>query len=118
MSQCPWLCINETPSVNATNTLYVVRFLSRNRRDWYKWALSLLSSAARQQIRRIGRRYPDGLIKYEPGPLGKIALPRPDADHKALYRRAVSALLSGNIGQAKEIADSAGGSRIEGYERE
>ncbi len=104
----PWLCINETHSVNATNTLYVVRFLSRNRGDWYVWALALLSSEARRQLRRIGRRYPDGLIKYEPGPLGKINLPKLkiDADYKGLYIKAAAALLSGNAGLAREIADS------------
>jgi hypothetical protein len=106
--QGPWLCINETHRVNATNTLYVVRFSSRNRGDWYMWALALLSSEARRQIRRIGRRYPDGLVKYEPGSLGKIELPRlkTDADHKALYIKAAAALLSGNKGLAKQIADS------------
>jgi hypothetical protein len=104
----PWLCINETHRVNATNTLYVVRFSSRNRGDWYMWALTLLSSEARRQLRRIGRRYPDGLIKYEPGSLAKIELPEPkgDADHKGLYIKAAAALLSGNAALAKEIADS------------
>ncbi len=104
----PWLCINETQTVNATNTLYVVRFLTRDRGERYTWALALLSSEVRRQIRRIGRRYPDGLIKYEPGSIGRIALPtlRADADHKALYIKAVTALLSGNAGLAKEIADS------------
>ena len=104
----PWLCVNETKDVNATNTLYVVRFSSRNPKDWYMWALALLTSEARRQIRRIGRRYPDGLVKYEPGPLGRIALPslRADADHKGLYTEAVTALLAGNSGLAKEIANS------------
>lgn len=104
----PWLCINETQGVNATNTLYVVRFSSRDQREWYMWALALLSSEARRQIRRIGRRYPDGLVKYEPGSLGKIALPRlrTDVDHKGLYIKAAAALLAGNVGLAKEIADS------------
>jgi hypothetical protein len=104
----PWLCINETGQVNATNTLYVVKFPSRNRRDWYMWALALLSSEARHQIRRIGRRYPDGLLKYEPGPLGRIALPRlrTDADHKALYVKAATALLARDAGLSREIADS------------
>jgi hypothetical protein len=104
----PWLCINETHRVNATNTLYVVHFSSRNRGDWYMWALALLSSEARRQIRRIGRCYPDGLVKYEPGSLGKIELPRlkTDADHKCLYIKAVTALLSGNPALAKEIAAS------------
>jgi adenine-specific DNA-methyltransferase len=104
----PWLCINETPCVNATNTLYVVRFSSRNREDWYMWALALLSSEARRQVRRIGRRYPDGLIKFEPGALGEIELPRlkTNADHKSLYVRAVTALLSGCLDVAMGIADS------------
>lgn len=104
----PWLCINETQLVNATNTLYVVKFSSRNRSDWYMWALALLSSEARHQIRRIGRRYPDGLVKYEPGPLGRIALPRlrTDVDYKMLYLKAASALLSRDARLSREIADS------------
>jgi adenine-specific DNA-methyltransferase len=104
----PWLCINETQRVNATNTLYVVRFRSGNRLDWYRWALALLSSEARRQLRRIGRRYPDGLLKYEPGSLAKVDLPRlrMDADHKNLYIKATAALLSGNSRLSREIADS------------
>jgi adenine-specific DNA-methyltransferase len=104
----PWLCINETGKVNATNTLYVVRFLSRKRKDWYVCALGLLTSKARRQLRRIGRRYPDGLVKYEPGQLSQIHLPRlrVDADHKGLYKKAVAALLSGNPVLARKIADS------------
>lgn len=105
----PWLCINEMDGLNATNTLYVVTFRSQSRNTWYMWALALLSSIAQRQIRRIGRRYADGLVKYEPGPLGKIKLPKMklDADHRVLYIRAVDALLSGDRVMAKEIADSA-----------
>lgn len=104
----PWLCINEMSGLNATNTLYVVTFRSRTREEWYMWALALLSSAAQKQIRRIGRRYADGLVKYEPGPLGNIALPtlKLDADHKSLYNSAVDALRSADLATAKEIADS------------
>jgi hypothetical protein len=104
----PWLCINETQNVNATNTLYVVRFSSRSRRDWYMWALVLLSSEVRRQCRRIGRRYPDGLVKYEPSALANIALPQPkaNADHEDLYIKALTALLGGKAALAKEIADS------------
>jgi hypothetical protein len=104
----PWLSINEMDSLNATNTLYVVTFRSRNRKAWYRWALALLSSTAQRQIRRIGRRYADGLIKYEPGTLGKIELPalKKDADHRLLYEKAVKALLAENLGLAKDIADS------------
>ena len=105
----PWLCINEMDGLNATNTLYVVTFRSRSRETWYMWALALLSSIARRQIHRIGRRYADGLVKYEPGPLCNIKLPKLklDMDHKILYIRAVNALLSGDRAMAKDIADSA-----------
>lgn len=104
----PWLCINEMDGLNATNTLYVVIFRSRSRKIWYMWALALLSSVAQRQIRRMGRRYADGLVKYEPGALSKIKLPQlaADADHKSLYRRAVDALLGGDRTMAKDIADS------------
>jgi adenine-specific DNA-methyltransferase len=104
----PRLCINETNTINATNTLYVVRFLSRDRADWYLYALALLTSEVRRQLRRIGRRYPDGLIKYEPGQLRNIRLPqlRSDADHRHLYIKAVAALVFGNPRLAKQIADS------------
>jgi len=104
----PWLCINQMQGLNATNTLYVVTFRIRSREIWYMWALALLSSIAQRQIRRIGRRYADGLIKYEPGPLSKIKLPklRLDADYKSLYTRAVDAFLGGDLAMAKDIADS------------
>lgn len=105
----PWLSINEMDGLNATNTLYVVMFKNRDPKAWYRWALALLSSTAQRQIRRIGRRYADGLIKYEPGALGKIELPalREDADHRSLYARAVGALLAEDLRMAKDIADSA-----------
>jgi hypothetical protein len=105
----PWLCINEMDGLTATNTLYVVTFRSRNRADWYQWALALLSSIAQRQIRRIGRRYAEGLVKYEPGPVSKIKLPklRLDVDYKSLYAQAVAALLGGDRAMARDIADSA-----------
>lgn len=104
----PWLCINEMRELNATNTLYVLTFRNQSRDRWYLWALAWLSSLAQRQIRSIGRRYADGLMKYEPGPLGEIELPqlRLDEDHMALYSRAVAALLSGDTVTAKDIADS------------
>jgi adenine-specific DNA-methyltransferase len=105
----PWLCINEMQALNATNTLYVVTFQQRNRELWYAWALALLSSTAQHQIRRLGRRYADGLIKYEPGPLGQIELPilKSNVDHKLLHENAINALLAGDLRTSKAIADSA-----------
>jgi hypothetical protein len=104
----PWLCINETRRVNATNTLYVVNFTSRRQEDWYMWALALQSSHAQRQIRRLGRRYADGLIKHEPGSLSSITLPplKEDADYRTLYHRTVRAILEGDVAVAREIADS------------
>ncbi len=104
----PWLCINEMQRLNATNTLYVVTFRNRSQKIWYMWALALLSSVAQRQIRRLGRQYADGLIKYEPGPLSKIKLPelRLDVDYRSLYAQAVDALLGGDRARAKDIADS------------
>jgi hypothetical protein len=105
----PWLCINEMRGLNATNTLYVFRFRSRSREYWFRWALALLTSTVQRQIRRIGRRYADGLVKYEPGPLGQIELPKlkESPDYRSLYKRAVDALLSADPATAKDIADSA-----------
>lgn len=105
----PWLCINETHRVNATNTLYVVHFSTRDRAKWYMWALGLLCTNVRRRVRRIGRRYADGLVKYEPGALKEIAIPKlmNGLDYKRLYKEAVVALRTGNTALAMKIADSA-----------
>jgi adenine-specific DNA methylase len=105
----PWLCINEMGDrLSATNTLYAVRFHSREKEDWYMWALTLLTSYAQRQIRHIGRHYADGLVKFEPGPLGQIELPkvRIEADHKSLYFLAIKALFNSDLRGAKNIANS------------
>jgi len=104
----PWLCINRMKRLNATNTLYVVTFRDRDPDAWYMWALALLSSFAERQIRRIGRRYADGLIKYEPGPLAEIRLPKLKrrGDYRRLYTEAVAALLRGERVPARAIADA------------
>lgn len=105
----PWLCINKMKTLSATNTLYVVTFNERDIDRWYMWSLALLTSPAQRQIQRIGRRYADGLIKFEPGPLGQIELPpmRLGTDFLDLHGRAVSAFLRADLAEAKDIADSA-----------
>jgi hypothetical protein len=104
----PWLCINELEGLNATNTLYILRFRGRHRLDRYLWALAMLTASARTQISRMGRHYADGLVKYEPGSLGRIQLPtiRYDVDHKLLYMQAVEALKQGDWRAAIDVADS------------
>lgn len=106
--QGPWLCINEFPKLRATNTLYVLRFAEQYRQERYMWALALLTSIAQRQIRGIGRHYADGLVKYEPGALGEVELPRlqPNANHRSLYEQAVTSFLNSDLPTAKDIADS------------
>ena len=106
--QGPWFCINEMPQLRATNTLYIVNFLKSYREQRYMWSLALLTSIAQRQIRGIARHYADGLIKYEPGELAEVELPRlrVDVDHRALYSRAAIAVLANDLSTAKDIADS------------
>jgi hypothetical protein len=97
------------PTLNATNTLYAVRFRKRLSFDQKAaWCLSLLTTTARDQLLRVGRRYPDGLLKYEPHDLTAVSVPQPPLRKGAarVYSRAIKNLLKGNIKQASQIADS------------
>lgn len=104
----PWLCINGMKSLNATNTLYTVSFNCRDKSEWYRWALAFFTTTVQRQIRRIGRRYADGLIKYEPGALSQLELPRMglEGNIERLYINAVDAFLKSDRVTAREIADS------------
>jgi hypothetical protein len=106
--QGPWLCMNEFSKLRATNTLYVLRFDDQYRQERYMWALALLTSIAQRQIRGIGRHYADGLVKYEPGALGDVELPRlrPSANYRSLYQQAMNSFLESDRPTAKDIADS------------
>ncbi len=105
----PWLCINEKPKLNATNTLYVVTFRNCSGDDRFRYALSFLTSSVREQLRRTGRRYADGLVKHEPSALAGLRLPqmRDGMDFRNTYSKALDALLQGNHREAMKIADSA-----------
>jgi hypothetical protein len=104
----PWISLRSMRGLIASNTLYILRrrsSMSQNERA--AWALSLLSSEAREQATSLGRRYPDGLIKYEPKELRSILIPKPTATTNGteLYGRAVGHLLAGNTERAVKIAD-------------
>jgi adenine-specific DNA-methyltransferase len=104
----PWICLNQFRRLNATNTLYVIKFhreISENERFGY--ALALLSSKVQRQLRKSARRYADGLIKYEPGALTNLQLPRIPAkqDCRKPYVKAVRFLLDGQRSEARKIAD-------------
>jgi hypothetical protein len=104
-----WMCFNEVERLNATNTLYVVRF--KHREAWerrFEWALALCTSAVRKQLQRICRVYADGLRKIEPGQLSRVLIPTPPLKHaRRLYLDAVSVLLEGEEIECRRIADKA-----------
>jgi adenine-specific DNA-methyltransferase len=116
MSQVgPWICLNRTGKVNATNTLYVVQFLKAvTTSDRAAWALMLLTTNVRHQIDTIVRRYPLGLRKLEPGDLCQLVLPIPKTSRGALgrYRLALKHLLSGDEAEASRIADKLAQGRL------
>jgi adenine-specific DNA-methyltransferase len=104
----PWIALNAMPTLNATNTLYVVTFRTAIRLDErFQIAMSLLTSDVHRQFRRSARRYADGLLKHEPGSLTRVSLPqmKRDFDYRLLYSRAVGLLLDGNLAGARQVAD-------------
>jgi hypothetical protein len=92
----PWICLRESKNLTATNTLYTIRFRQAHTLDQRAaWAMSLFAPEVRAQLLAKGRRYPDGLLKYEPGDLHDVLLPVPTRTRGALthYRRMVAAFL-------------------------
>ena len=117
MSQVgPWICLNETPRLSATNTLYAVRFRRRlPPHERYAWALMLLTSEVREQLPSMIRDYALGLAKLEPGDLAQLRLPAPRVVDAvpAVYRSAVEALLDSDVHRACSIADKQVAKRTE-----
>jgi adenine-specific DNA-methyltransferase len=104
----PWISLSRMSNITVTNTLYTVRFRKRcSEADKAAWCLALLTSSARSWLRPLGRRYADGLLKFEPSDLENIRVPRPgsSAGAMAAYERSVSALLAGNPVESCRIAD-------------
>ena len=104
----PWLAVCEMPELRATNTLYVVRaHRDEDRESRYAWALAFLSSMARRSTMRRGRRYAEGLLKWEPGDVAAIRLPRPPEKPAArsTYSTVIRSLLAGELRDAVSAAD-------------
>jgi adenine-specific DNA-methyltransferase len=104
----PWICLRGMESLAATNTLYTVRFRSTLRDDERaSWALSLLASEARRLLASVGRVYPSGLVKHEPGDLLELSLPVPRvrAGAKDCYLQAVKLLLAGEVIKCAEFVN-------------
>jgi len=104
----PWISLTCMPGLNATNTLYVVRFKdATSLAQRAAIGLSLVSSHARQVLARLGRRYPGGLLKFEPGDLKEIPVPvvtRLRGITKR-YQQIIRHLIEGNVSKAEELAD-------------
>jgi adenine-specific DNA-methyltransferase len=104
----PWICLRGMPRLNATNTLYTIRFRRSYTRDQKAaWALSFLTTYTRNRLESFARVYPDGLLKYEPGDLVAIPLLRPKktAGAAEVYLQAITELLKGDPLHSRRIAD-------------
>jgi len=104
----PWIALCRMEGLNATNTLYVVRF--KGKKDACSKsaiALAMLTSTVRETLGRRCRRYPDGLIKHEPGDLMSVRVPvaKDPRGASAVYSGAVTSLLKGNVVEATSRAD-------------
>jgi hypothetical protein len=105
----PWVVFSKMPDLGATNTLYVVRFLhAKTREKKAAWAMWLLTTRIQRQLRCIGRRYADGLLKFEPSDIANLPIEIPIKFRGALaaYKRAVRLLLSGDTSASRRIADA------------
>jgi len=104
----PWITLLSDPGLSASNTLYAIRFSSVTGADSRAAiALGLLTSRARTAMNVVGRRYADGLLKYEPSDLLQIPIPVVDdpSGATAAYELAVKALLKGDSEGASRAAD-------------
>lgn len=105
----PWVVFRQMPRLAATNTLYLVKFLDAATRDERAaWAMWLLTSDAARRLRRIARRYADGLVKFEPGDLAELPIQKPirHAGAYEAYKLAVRLLLQGKKGSSRRKADA------------
>jgi adenine-specific DNA-methyltransferase len=106
----PWLSFRGMPKLGATNTLYVVNFTDPLLRQSERIgvAMSLLTSDVRDQMRKKGRAYAAGLLKYEPSDLLGLQVPKVGKVTAGWedYRRALRALTEGDEVSCTKIADS------------
>ena len=104
----PWICINRSGQLTASNTLYVLRAkIPLGTNKLAAWAISFLSSFCRRQLDQRGRRYAQGLLKFEPSDISDAMLIEPKNVRGALtvYERCVEMLMSGAVDRAVKAAD-------------
>ncbi|HET9625830.1 MAG TPA: hypothetical protein VFP84_30915 [Kofleriaceae bacterium] len=103
----PWISLNRDDAMTATNTLYAIRF--NNDIDIATrsaWAMMLFTDVVQEQLEHVLRRYPDGLVKIEPGDFGRLRVPTPRRTTGALsaYRDAVESVKAGEMKRATRLA--------------
>ena len=104
----PWISLNRMQGLNATNTIYTIKFKKRLTLDQKAaWALSFLSSYTFNVMISIGRIYASGLRKFEPGDLLKLPLiiPKKEKEANKKYVFAIERLLKDDALAARKIAD-------------
>ena len=106
----PWISLNRMEGLSATNTLYTVHFKhSLSVPKQAMWSLALISSTTAKQHATTGRRYSDGLLKFEPADVMNLFVPVPKAfSPRALlvYKRVITALRENDPQKARSLADS------------
>ena len=104
----PWICWRAMRSLIASNTLYTITCKQRLSNDERAaWALALMTRGTQDVLARLGRRYPDGLIKYEPKDLHSVILRTPIRVEGAMsvYEEVVRRILSEDLAAGIRLAD-------------
>lgn len=104
----PWVSLRRMRGLDATNTLYLVRFLeASNLNEKAAWAMTLLCSFVRAQVDVSVRRYAQGLRKLEPSDIYELVLPRPRVRKGVLeaYEQAVKFALGGDFQAAHAMCE-------------
>ncbi len=106
----PWLSLNRMQGLSATNTLYTVHFRqSLSGTEQATWSLALISSTTAKQHATTGRRYSDGLLKFEPKDVMNLFVPVPKSFSPRaplVYESVITALRENDPESARSIADS------------
>jgi SAM-dependent methyltransferase len=105
----PWISLCRMSRLTATNTLYVINFKSADNEDRRTAiALSLLTSRVAEQLESVGRRYADGLLKFEPSDLCElhVEVPSKQAGIQIAYKQCIAALRAGQYESVRRIADA------------
>ena len=103
-----FVALNQFAGLTASNTLYGIKFPAMETIDEKAaWCLSLMSTVSAESRARLVRRYPQGMLKLEPGDVANIKMQKPTSIPGALvkYREAAELAITGNIAASRSISD-------------